>query len=161
MASLLKKIYNKGKKTYDKYVPEKVKKVVTPIVKPVVKVAKPVAKKADSEINKGVQTIKQVGKEKEKINKVKKDQNKKKEETRKQEEEKIRQELITKQKIVDDKAAEEGDGIHDLAVKSAEATTEQVERTGEILNLAVTDPAKLYDKTTDELVGGIVGFKKG
>ena len=160
MASLLKKIYNEGKKTYDKYVPEKVKKLITPIVKPVVETVKPVAKKVDENINKGVQTVKQVGKEKEKINKVKKDQNKKKEETRKQEEEKIRQELITKQKIVDDKAAEEGDGIHDLAVKSAEATTEQVERTGEILNLAVTDPAKLYDKATDELVGGIVGFKK-
>ena len=161
MASLLKKIYNKGKETYNKYVPEKVKKVVTPIVKPAVETVKPVAKKIDENINKGVQTVKQVGKKKEEINKVKKDQNKKKEETRKQEEEKIRQELIAQQKIVDDKAKEEGDGIHDLAVKSAEATTEQIDRTVEIVSLAVTDPVKLVDKATDELVGGIVGFKKG
>ena len=42
MASLLKKIYNEGKKTYDKYVPEKVKKLITPIVKPVVETVKPV-----------------------------------------------------------------------------------------------------------------------
>ena len=94
MASLLKKIYNKGKETYNKYVPEKVKKVVTPIVKPVVEVAKPIAKKVDSDINKGVQTIKQVGKKKEEINNIKKEQNKKKEEIKKREEEKSVLEII-------------------------------------------------------------------
>lgn len=43
------------------------------------------------------------------------------------------------------------DGIHDLAVKSAEATTEQVERTGEILNLAVTDPQSFMTKPLTNL----------
>ena len=56
MASLLKKIYNKGKEL----VPEKVKKFVAPVVKPIIETIKPAVIKADKIIDQGVQTIKNI-----------------------------------------------------------------------------------------------------
>ena len=47
MASLLKKIYNKGKEL----APEKVKKFVAPVVKPIIETIKPAVIKADKKID--------------------------------------------------------------------------------------------------------------
>ncbi len=76
-----------------------------------------------------------------------------KKEKNRQEDEKKRQELIKKQKIVNDKAKQEGDRIHDLAVKSAKATevgVQVIKDIGSIIKnetiTAFTDPAGLEEK---------------
>jgi lysozyme family protein len=155
MASLLGKLYNKGKEAYNKYVPQEVKKVINPIVKPVVEAVKPAVKKTDQNIDKKIQTVKQAVKEntkkREELNKIKKDQKNKKEEARKAEEEKVRQELIAKQKTVDDKAKEEGDRINELATKTAKATTEQIDRAVQLAEGLVTNPLETVQKIGKEV----------
>ena len=76
-----------------------------------------------------------------------------KKEKNRQEDNKKRQELINKQNIVNDKARQEGDRIHDLAVKSAKATEIGVQAIKDIGNIikdetvmAFTDPAGLEEK---------------
>jgi lysozyme family protein len=75
----------------------------------------------------------------------------KKEKNRK-EDEKKRQELINRQKIVDEKAMQEGDRIRDLSLKSAEATTEQINRTIQLAKKFSVDPMGTVEKIGSEIV---------
>ena len=136
------KVWNKIKKTVSPYIPEPVKE----FVKPVTKVIDNQTKKTDENIKKFNENIK----------KVKQSPKPKPDNTNPKKRLKIEQ--------------NKGNDINykkynyikeDTQKKVNKALDEQAERTGEILKLAATDPVKLYDKATDEFVGGIVGFKKG
>ena len=166
MANRLERGLKKGYNFIKKNTPAPVKKFVAPILNPAIQFVKPVIKEIDKGIDAGVEAAKKLAaeqerkrkeaeakKERERIEKARR--KKEAEDKKKAEEAKIRKELTEKQKNVDEKADQKNDAIHNLSVKSADMTKEEINQFGKMGKLLLEDPGKFYDKITTELAEGM------